>query len=41
MFMSGYGGDVINNDDLKENVFLPKPFLPQDLIDKVRSVFQG
>jgi PAS domain S-box-containing protein len=41
MFMSGYGGDVINNDDLKGNVFLPKPFLPQDLIDKVRSVFQG
>ncbi|MGD0211170.1 MAG: response regulator, partial [Desulfomonilia bacterium] len=41
MFMSGYGGDVINNDDLKENVFLPKPFLPQDLLDKVRFVFQG
>jgi two-component system, cell cycle sensor histidine kinase and response regulator CckA len=41
MFMSGYGGDVIGDSDLKGNVFLSKPFLPQDLIDKVRSVFQG
>lgn len=41
MFMSGYGGDVISESDLKGNVFLSKPFLPQDLIDKVRAVFQG
>jgi two-component system, cell cycle sensor histidine kinase and response regulator CckA len=41
MFMSGYGGDVISDSDLKGYVFLSKPFLPQDLIDKVRTVFQG
>ncbi len=41
MFMSGYGGDVISDSDLKGNVFLSKPFLPQDLIDKVREVFLG
>jgi hypothetical protein len=41
MFMSGYGGDVISDTDLNGNVFLSKPFLPQDLIDKVRAVFQG
>ena len=40
MFMSGYGGDVIGDSDLKGKVFLSKPFLPQDLIDKVREVFQ-
>jgi two-component system, cell cycle sensor histidine kinase and response regulator CckA len=39
IFMSGYGGDVIGDSDLKGNVFLSKPFLPQDLIDKVKSVF--
>jgi CheY-like chemotaxis protein len=39
MFMSGYGGDVISDSDLKGNVFLSKPFLPQDLIDKVGEVF--
>jgi CheY-like chemotaxis protein len=41
MFMSGYGGDVVNDEDLKEHVFLPKPFLPQDLIEKVSRVFQA
>ncbi|HVN71282.1 MAG TPA: ATP-binding protein [Desulfomonilia bacterium] len=40
MFMSGYGGDVVGDDDLKDNVFLPKPFLPQDLIEKVMRAFQ-
>lgn len=37
MFMSGYGVDMISDDDLRENIFLQKPFLPQDLIDKVNE----
>ncbi|MCU0575618.1 MAG: ATP-binding protein [Desulfobacterota bacterium] len=40
MFMSGYGGEILDGD-LKGSVFLQKPFLPQDLIDKVRDVFLG
>jgi len=39
MFMSGYGGGMLDDDSLKDSVFLQKPFLPQDLVDKVRSLF--
>lgn len=41
LIMSGYGNDVIKENDIRDYVFLQKPFLPQELIDKVRSVLQG
>jgi two-component system, cell cycle sensor histidine kinase and response regulator CckA len=41
MIMSGYGNDVIREEDMKNNVFLPKPFLPQELIDKVDLILHG
>jgi len=40
LFMSGYGGDVISDVDLTNNAFLQKPFLPQDLIDKVGALLK-
>jgi PAS domain S-box-containing protein len=40
MIMSGYGNDVIKEDDIKDYAFLQKPFLPQELIDKVSLVLQ-
>jgi len=40
LIMSGYGNDVIKEDDIRDYVFLQKPFLPQELIDKVWSVLQ-
>ncbi|HPI91947.1 MAG TPA: response regulator [Deltaproteobacteria bacterium] len=40
MFMSGYGGEILDEDELKGSVFLQKPFLPKDLIDKVMAVFR-
>jgi two-component system, cell cycle sensor histidine kinase and response regulator CckA len=41
LIMSGYGNDVIKDGDIKDYAFLQKPFLPQELIDKVWSVLQG
>ena len=41
MIMSGYGNDVIKEEDIRDNAFLQKPFLPQELIDKVCTVLQG
>ena len=41
MIMSGYGTDVIKEEDIKDNTFLQKPFLPQELVDKVHSVLQS
>jgi PAS domain S-box-containing protein len=41
MFMSGYGGDVVSDEDLKNNAFLQKPFLPQDLIDTVAALMKN
>ncbi len=41
MIMSGYGNDVIRDEDLKDNAFLQKPFLPNELVEKVHSVLQG
>ncbi len=41
LIMSGYGNDVIKEEDIKDYEFLQKPFLPQELIDKVWSVLQG
>lgn len=41
MFMSGYGGEILDDEDIKDGVFLQKPFLPQDLIEKVRTALKG
>ncbi len=40
LFMSGYGGDVVSEEGLDKKAFLQKPFLPQDLIDKVGAVLK-
>ncbi len=39
MLMSGYGSDVINREDMEGFAFLQKPFLPNELIGKVESMF--
>jgi DNA-binding NtrC family response regulator len=41
LIMSGYGNDVINEENIKDYAFLQKPFLPQELIDRVSTVMQG
>lgn len=41
MLMSGYGEDVIRQEDLEDIVFLQKPFLPDDLTSKVDAVFNN
>lgn len=39
MLMSGYGEDVVKRDEIKDFAFLQKPFLPNELIQKVESLF--
>ena len=39
MLMSGYGEDVIRQEELKDIAFLQKPFLPHDLTGKVDAIF--
>jgi two-component system cell cycle sensor histidine kinase/response regulator CckA len=39
MLMSGYGEDVIKKENLQDIAFLQKPFLPNELIKKVESLF--
>jgi two-component system cell cycle sensor histidine kinase/response regulator CckA len=39
LLMSGYGEDVIKKDNLEDYAFLQKPFLPNELIKKVESLF--
>ncbi|HPW69197.1 MAG: ATP-binding protein [Desulfomonilia bacterium] len=41
VLMSGYGEDVIRQEDLKDIAFLQKPFLPDDLIEKVDTVLSN
>jgi PAS domain S-box-containing protein len=41
MFMSGYGREILQGDDPGEAAFLPKPFLPEDLVEKVQSVMRA
>ncbi|MCD6570909.1 MAG: PAS domain S-box protein [Deltaproteobacteria bacterium] len=38
MYMSGYTGNVIGQDEIKDIEFLQKPFLPDDLLRKVENV---
>jgi len=40
LFMSGFGSEIVDDDDLKDTAFLPKPFLPADLISKVENVMR-
>ncbi len=39
MLMSGYGEDVIRQEELTDITFLQKPFLPDDLTGKVDAIF--
>ncbi len=41
MLMSGYGNDVVREEELKEIAFLQKPFLPNELVQKVGKIFSG
>jgi two-component system, cell cycle sensor histidine kinase and response regulator CckA len=41
MLMSGYGNDVVKEEELKDISFLQKPFLPGELVDKVGMIFSG
>ncbi|MGC9323242.1 MAG: response regulator [Desulfomonilia bacterium] len=41
MYMSGYGEDIIGASEKEAIHFLPKPFLPAELISTVRTVLQG
>jgi len=38
MLMSGYGEEVVKRDDIRGFAFLQKPFLPNELIQKVESL---
>jgi len=38
IYMSGYVGDMISQDEIKDVEFLPKPFLPDELLSKVENV---
>ena len=40
MFMSGYGSEMLTDDELASCSFLQKPFLPQDLLEKVQALFE-
>ncbi len=39
MLMSGYGEDIIRQEELTDIAFLQKPFLPHDLTAKVDAIF--
>ncbi|HNY64434.1 MAG TPA: response regulator [Deltaproteobacteria bacterium] len=39
MLMSGYGNDVVREEELKDIAFLQKPFLPGELVEKVEGIF--
>lgn len=39
MLMSGYGNDVVKEEELRDITFLQKPFLPNELIQKVGTIF--
>lgn len=39
MLMSGYGNDVVREEDLDDITFLQKPFLPNELVQKVAEIF--
>jgi two-component system, cell cycle sensor histidine kinase and response regulator CckA len=41
MLMSGYGNDVVREEELKNITFLQKPFLPGELVGTVASIFGG
>ncbi len=41
MLMSGYGNDVVKEEELKDITFLQKPFLPNELVQKVGQIFSG
>ncbi len=38
IYMSGYVGNMISQDEIKDVEFLPKPFLPDELLRKVGNV---
>jgi len=38
MLMSGYGEDVVRREDIKSFAFLQKPFLPNELVQKVEAL---
>lgn len=38
MLMSGYGEDVVRQQDIKDFAFLQKPFLPNELLQKIESL---
>ena len=38
LLMSGYSNSVIENEARKRFPFIRKPFLPQDLVSKIRSM---
>lgn len=39
MLMSGYGNDMVKEEELREITFLQKPFLPNELVQKVGTIF--
>jgi two-component system, cell cycle sensor histidine kinase and response regulator CckA len=39
MLMSGYGNDVVKEEELSDITFLQKPFLPNELVQKVGTIF--
>lgn len=41
LLMSGYGNDIVREEDLNEIIFLQKPFLPNELVQKVAEAFSG
>ncbi|TKB34406.1 MAG: response regulator, partial [Nitrospira sp.] len=41
LYMSGYAGDTLQANGVQDDMpFLPKPFLPTTLIEKVRELLQ-
>ena len=40
LFMSGYGRDIMEDDEFRGGAFLQKPFLPQDLVEQVERALQ-
>ncbi|HDP26198.1 MAG TPA: PAS domain-containing sensor histidine kinase [Deltaproteobacteria bacterium] len=41
MFMSGYGEETIKRSEIGDVVFLQKPFLPGELLEKVHTLLQN
>ncbi len=39
MLMSGYGNDLVRKEELRDIAFLQKPFLPNELVQKVGTMF--